>query len=383
MNKICFVATVPYVVNAFLRDHLEALSERFLVTVVTSDDNSLAPLALPPQIRVVRMNLQRQPTPMADMCTLVSLYAYFRRERFIAVHSVTPKAGLLGMAAALFAGVPNRFHHFTGQVWSTRSGFQRSFYKACDRLIGALATRVFTDGHAQSEFLALEGVTKGSAMVLGPGPICGIDMQRFHPDSSMKSEMRRRLSIPAEAVVILFVGRLHREKGLWELVQAMEALEHEAGLILLLVGPSDDADLVRRLEGLPESLRSIIRQTGGVPDPENYMRAADVFVLPSHREGFGMVVLEAAASGLPAVVSDIYGLRDAVEEGVTALKVPVKAPDELAAAIWRLVEDKDLRARMSQAALRRVATSFTRERITDTWRNLYAEVEGEARKQSA
>lgn len=383
MNKICFVATVPYVVNAFLRDHLTALSEHFLVTIVTSNDNALAPLDLPPQICVVRIRLYRQPALLKDIRAFFFLWRFFLHERFLSVHSVTPKAGLLGMAAAFLARVPNRLHHFTGQVWATRSGLQRKFYKTCDRLIAALATRTFTDGHAQAAFLASEGVTKGNVAVLGPGPICGIDMQRFYPDAVRKVEMRRRLSIPPDAVVVLFVGRLHREKGLWELVQAMELLGHESGLILLLVGPSDDADLVRRLDALPQAVQSIIRRTGGVPDPECYMQAADIFVLPSHREGFGMVVLEAAACGLPAIVSDIYGLRDAVEDGVTALKVPVNAPDALAAAIHRLAENEDLRASMSHAALQRVATSFTRERITNTWLSLYAEIEGRAEARSA
>lgn len=378
MKSICFVATVPYVVNAFLRDHLTELSKDFSVTVVTGNDSPLASLALPSQVRVVRVGLHRQPALLADMRTLLFLWRFFCRENFISVHTITPKAGLLGMTAAFLARVPNRLHHFTGQVWATRSGLQRKFYKACDRLIAVMATRIFTDGHAQAAFLASEGITKGNAAVLGPGPICGIDMQRFYPDAVRKVEMRRRLAILPDAVVVLFVGRLHREKGLWELVQAMEVLGHESGLILLLVGPSDDADLVRRLDALPQAVQSIIRRTGGVPDPECYMQAADIFVLPSHREGFGMVVLEAAACGLPAIVSDIYGLRDAVEEGVTALKVPVNAPDALAAAIHRLAENEDLRASMSHAALQRVATSFTRERITNTWLSLYAEIEGRA-----
>lgn len=379
--KICFVATVPYVVNAFLRDHLKVLSQHFSITLVTGEDSSLAALELPPEVRVIRADIRRQPSAWADFVALLFLWRLFRREQFVSVHTITPKAGLLGMASAFFAGIPYRLHHFTGQVWATRSGISRNFFKFLDRLTAWFSTRVFTDGHAQAAFLIREGVvSKDSVSVLGPGPICGVDVQRFYPDRAQRAKMRERLLISDNAIVILFVGRLHREKGLFEVLQAMEALldEREDGLVLLLVGPSDDATFAQRLDALPRRVQSIIRKTGGVRDPESYMRAADIFVLPSHREGFGMVVLEAAASGLPSVVSDIYGLQDAVVDGVTALKVPVSAPSELATAIRRLVDDKALRKKMSMAAMHRVAEGFRSDQVTDKWRHLYAEIEAEA-----
>lgn len=372
--SLCFVATVPYAVNAFLKGHLTALGEVFPVTLITGNDDTLAPLDLPPSIRVVRLPLQRRPSPLRDLFATLTLWQHFRRNHYFCVLTITPKAGLIGMLAAWLAGVPHRFHYFTGQVWATRTGAARMLLKGCDKLMAALATRVYADGAAQMNFLVAEGVvTAEEVSLLGPGPVCGVDIQRFRPDAERRAAVRQAHGITDSVVVILFVGRLHREKGMHELVAAFSKLLQTTRqeLCLLVVGPNDDAEGRAALENAPEYERSYMRITGGVRDPESYMAAADVFVLPSHREGFGMVVLEAAACGVPAVVSDIYGLSDAVEENITALKTPVSDSAGLESALRQLVEDEVLRKRMAEAGLRRVREKFTASAITAAWLDVF------------
>lgn len=374
-TKLCFVAASPFTVNVFLRGHLSALSEDFDVTVITSTQDKLAALRLPPTIRVLHLEIVRQPAPLADLLALFHLWQLIQGEGFTVVFTITPKTGLLGMLAACMARVPNRFHYFTGQVWATRTGWRRVLLKACDRLIVSLATRVSTDGYAQMRFLVEQKVVAAERIgVIGPGPICGVDLERFTPSEHNRTVVRKALEIPSDAVVALYLGRLHPEKGIAELSQAFSEIVRNGQaekLILLLVGPSDDDNTSRALEGLDSEIKRKMRMRGGVPDPERYMAAADFLVLPSYREGFPMVVLEAAAVGLPAIVTDIYGFGDAVEADITAVKVSPRNAEQLKMAMLRLVKEEDLRKRMGAAAIARVKEKYSAASVTQAWLEFY------------
>ena len=130
LNNICFVVTSPFTVNGFLVNHLKALSRNRRVTLCTNLDlYPLSPELKQLQLRIIDIPLERKVSFLNDLATLWTLYWIFRQNRFDSVHSITPKAGLLGMTAALFARIPLRFHTFTGQIWATTQGFKRSFYK--------------------------------------------------------------------------------------------------------------------------------------------------------------------------------------------------------------------------------------------------------------
>jgi hypothetical protein len=142
VNKICFVLTIPFTLNAFVRPHLEQLSKIYDITIcVNMDDSAIAPV-VPQQVRLVQLAIQRQIAVWSDLKTLLVLTRFFRHERFDLVYSLTPKGGLLGMMAAWLANVPNRVHCFTGQVWATRSGFSRCLLKGMDRLLARCTTRL-------------------------------------------------------------------------------------------------------------------------------------------------------------------------------------------------------------------------------------------------
>lgn len=374
-TRLCFIAASPFTVNSFLRDHLSALSEEFDVTVITAAQDRLAALQLPACIRVLHLLIARQPAPLADLVALIKLYRLLRGQCFAAVFTITPKAGLLGMLAAFLARVPQRFHYFTGQVWATRSGWRRALLKGCDRLIVALASQVFADGHAQVRFLVEQKVVDAThVQAIGPGPVCGVDLQRFAPNPAYRSEIRTELEIPTGAVVALYLGRMHPEKGILEMAQAFRKLcqeQRNGQLFLLLVGPSDDDNVGLALEQLDVDVKANMRMRGGVADPERYMAAADFLVLPSYREGFPMVVLEAAATELPAVVTDIYGFGDAVVENETAFKVPARDAEQLAAAMQILASNTEMRQRMGIAARRRVAEIYSAPAVTQAWREFF------------
>lgn len=346
-------------VKAFLLPYLAALGERYDVTVACAGDEGSLQACLPPGVGFVPVDIHRAINPLADLRALFALVQLIRSGRYAMVHSVTPKAGLLAMLAARWCAVPVRLHMFTGQVWVTRRGLFRQLLKKMDGLIASCASHLLADSRSQMEFLVREGVVaKTKIGVLGNGSISGVDTVRFQPDLAVRERLRSSLGYGVSDVLALFVGRLNRDKGVLDLVQAFASVSSRLPqLVLLLVGPDEEnlGPEVERLCGGNPRLRLL----GGTSRPEDYMAAADFFCLPSYREGFGSVVIEGAACGLPAMASDIYGLTDAVEEGRSGYLHPPRDVGAIANLLERFAVDAGERQSMGDYARQRAIADFS------------------------
>lgn len=362
MKRLCYVATIPAIVHAFLRGHIQAAAKKYEVTVICNavDQHLLDGL----DARLILLPIERKPSPWKDMLVLFQLFRLFRRERFDIVHSHMPKTGLLGMLAAWLAGIPVRINTFHGEVWATRSGWRRSALKLFDRLVVFLATDIQLVSPSQRKFLENEGVLpQGKAKVIGAGSICGVDTTRFHPDINVRNAVRLELGIALSATVILFVGRLNRDKGMLDLAVAFDILaKNNPDVVLLLVGSEEDVPFIR-IQEICHAERDRLQHLSFTPMPERYMMAADIFCLPSYREGFGLTIIEAAACAVPTVATNIYGITDAVADGRTGLLFPAGDVAALTRNLLKLVTEIDLRKQMGNAARLRAIELFTSEKI--------------------
>jgi glycosyltransferase involved in cell wall biosynthesis len=230
--------------------------------------------------------------------------------------------------------------------------------------MGHLDTHCYADSVSQRDFLVNERLIPASRIsVLGAGSISGVDLERFNPKifgGERSATPQRELGISEQSLVILFVGRLTKDKGIRELVSAFRMLQRDQRDVeLVLVGPFEpERDPLPR-ETLHElSHNPRIHVVGFSHEPERYMAAADVFCLPSYREGFGSVVIEAAAMGVPAVVSRVVGLVDAVVDGETGLLVPAKEVDALRGALMKMLSSPEIRHRMGCVARERAVRDF-------------------------
>lgn len=374
MKRLCFVVSSPLTVRVFLLDHIREFAKACDVQVV-ADFGSLGSGDAPIEgIRCISIPIRRAIALVSDLKALVLLYLFFKRSRFDAVHSVTPKAGLLSMVASWAANVPIRVHTFTGQVWATRKGLARHVLKVLDCVTSSCATEVLVDSPSQRNFLLAEGVIdRQRSTVLADGSICGVDLQRFRKRGSMRDNIRQSLAIPSESFLFLFLGRLNAEKGIPELTEAFKMLISEGfDAFLLLVGP-DEGGMMDALGDPAHARGTRIVHHGYTSNPEHYMAAADAFCLPSHREGFGSVIIEAAAVGVPAIGARIYGITDAVSEGETGLLHEVGNAKDLFRCMKVLVSNRDLNARLGVAALDRARLRFSRERVVAALMAFYAE----------
>lgn len=323
----------------------------------------------------IAIPMRRGIAPAADLLSFLRLWRLLGRLKPEMVEFSTPKAGLLGSLAARLRGVPRRVYLLRGLKLETATGFKRRVLLASERMAAACAHVVLcTSESLRAEALALGIAPAGKLLVIGDGSSQGVDTERFSPGPS---DMREQLVISPDAPVIGFVGRLTRDKGLPELVEAFNRiLRAEPSARLLLVGWFDAAE-----DALNAGLRARIAShpgivcTGFVADAAPYYRAMDLLVLPTWREGFPNAVLEAAATGIPAITTESTGARDSVVPEVTGLLIPPGYPEAIAEAVLKLLRDPERRSRMGRAARAWVLEHYAEARVlgltADYYRSLF------------
>lgn len=371
---ICFVLTVPFVLNAFVAPTIRVLLERgWRVTVLVNARDSLVAEDIQARAEVIQLDIARAISPFQDVRTIWTLIWLFRSRRFDIVHSITPKAGLLTMLAARMAGIKIRVHTFTGQVWATQRGISRWLLKSVDRLMAQSATSLLVDSGSQRDFLVAEKVVMRSRLtLLGHGSVAGVNTSQFSPNGTWRKEIRAQLGVPSDAVLLTYLGRMHIEKGVVELAKSFLqiAAKHEQAH-LLLVGP-DEGALQPALKIL-SACRNRVHVLGLSMEPEKYLAASDIFCLASFREGFGLSLIEAASAGLPSVASRIYGVTDAVIDGVTGLLVPVCDTNAFSEAAGKLLTSVELRNHMGAVARQRAELYFSQKTVVDAWIDFYVQ----------
>lgn len=363
-KRLLIVTTVPETLAFILRQQPEFLGRHFDVSLVCSDGPELAVVAVEEGVPVQVVPMERGISPLKDLVSVWKMVLLLRREKPDIVHSYTPKAGLVAMLAAWLCGVPVRIHTFTGLIWPTATGWRRKLLMAVDRLLCACATHIVPEGNGVKQDLTLGRITAKRLQVIGYGNIAGVDIEYFSPsDDSLRhaaDELRSSFSIQPSDLVFVFVGRLNQDKGLKELVGAFEQLTGNCRL--LVVGGNDssaplDQTVLQRLQNHPR-----VHCLGFLRDIRPALLMADVLVLPSYREGFPNVVLQAGAMELPVLATDISGCNEAIEPGLNGWLVPPRDIHALATAMSSILElpRGDLR-QMGRAARMRIVERFERQ----------------------
>ena len=368
--KIYFVATVDFAINAFLLNHLKALSQHFDVAVVVNTDDPDFLFKQGINVKVTPLNISRNIHILSDIACLIRLVSIFIKYHPCAVHSITPKAGLLAMLAAFIARVPFRVHTFTGQVWVTSQGLKRLMLKSFDKLIASLASFNIVDSPSQQQFLIDEKVLcKESSVVFGLGSVSGVDLKRFKANKAAFNELRHTLGISECAFVFTYLGRLNKDKGVLDLAQAFSKIK-DLNAYLLIVGP-DEGGFVDEIKKINAHKLDQIRFIGFTKVPEQYLAASNALCLPSYREGFGSVIIEAAAMGVPAIASNIYGISDAVVNNATGLLHMPADVSSILDCLNAFLNNPKLVKNYGGAAKLRAVKDFDANLITAYWGQFY------------
>lgn len=362
--NIARVSTVPFFVSTQLNSQLRHLIDTNAnVYVVCSDGPELSTLPHARNLFIEVIEICRKISFFHDLLAIFYLYRFLKYNNIDIVHSTTPKAGILTMIAAYLARTKIRLHTFTGQPWAVNRSFKSKVVKFVDRLICKLSTKTYADSVSQMKFLLLHGITQQDRIsVIGNGSLAGIDHERFEVASRKfdRSKTLDSLNIGANSFIFIYVGRITPEKGIVELLEAHTQMRNlYPSVETVIVGPIDtETGSGQTFSNNSNLQRDGIHYTGFTSEPEKYLSIAHVLCLPSYREGFGTVVLEAAALGVPTIGSDIYGLQDAIVDGDTGLLVEPADVDKLFQAMERIYLDRQLRHDLARKAKLRCKADF-------------------------
>jgi glycosyltransferase involved in cell wall biosynthesis len=363
--KVCQLTAVDFSLYHFLLPLMQAMAAAGHEVVGVSSDGPLLAEVRKAGIRVETAPIARSFNLAAHFRAYRALVALFRRERFDLVHVHTPVASLIGRLAAWRAGVPrivytaHGFYFHEHMAWPKRWAFM-----ALEWLAGRVTDVLFTQAEEDAATARCAGLIRGTLVeAIGNG----VDPLAFHPaaDPAERRGLRAAIGTPDDAVVIVMIGRLVAEKGYPELFQAMRHVDAELWVVgeRLASDHASSIDDAIAAAARDPALARRIRFLGYRRDVPALLRAADIFTLPSHREGMPRSIIEAMMTGLPVVATDIRGSREEVVAEETGALVPVNDAAALAAALDRLAADPALRARWGAAGRARALALYDEAKV--------------------
>jgi glycosyltransferase involved in cell wall biosynthesis len=336
MPKIIRITTAPISLKLLLKGQMKYMQQNgFEVVMVSSEGKEWEEVIATEGCRHQVIPMTRRLTPFADLRSLWRLYRFIKKERPDIVHSHTPKAGLLGMLAAKFAGVKIRIHTIAGLRFMTSTGFTRKLLVSMERLTGRAATHVWPNSFSLLRYMKENKLAdKRKMQVIGLGSSNGIDLSRFSAaaiDTATLQKIKTSVNYNENLVYFLSVGRIVHDKGIDELVHAFTRINEKYGNTrLLLVGEFED-----EMDPVSEKTKEILRShpsiimTGWSDQVEYYMQFSFALIHASHREGFPNVLLQAGAMLCPIICSHIEGNIDIVDNDQTGLVFNVRDADQL------------------------------------------------------
>ena len=381
MNTLIRITTIPLSLEKLLEGQLNFMQDHYRVLAVASDEDKLEKYGVSVGVETHSVEMTRKITPFRDMKSVLKLYQLFRKEKPLIVHTHTPKAGVAGMLAAKMAGVPIRLHTVAGLPLLEAKGFTRKMLEAVEKITFSCATRVYPNSQKIQEFLVENKFGKPEKFkVIGKGSSNGIDTSYFDPvhfPSEVNESLRNELNIPLDHLVFVFIGRLVKDKGINELVEAFQELNKEfPETSLILVGPYESG-----LDPLDDAtleyikMNSNIHEVGFQNDVRPYLACSDVLAFPSYREGFPNVVMQAGAMGLPSIVTDINGCNEIITEGVNGTIIPVRDATAIYDAMKSMILRDERRRQMKANAREMITAQYERDVIWQAILKEYRELE--------
>lgn len=360
-KKILIISTRVETVKSFMLGHIKKLSNDYDVYIFCNKVFQIKKL-IPKNVKIKNIKFERKLNLFSDIKCLFYLIKLFYNINFDITLSITPKAGFLTSISSFIMRVPYRFHWFTGQIWLNYTGFRFFFYRFLDILIFKFSTHVLIDSKSQRKFLVKNKIISNiKSTVLHKGSVGGVDIKKFYKKKTVKYLLKKKFKISKNDFVFLFLGRINCDKGINELIKAFDRVSaNNSNLFLILVGPIESQKIKKKISKFK---RNIIFKKS-VKNPQDWYNIADILCLPSHREGFGSVIIEAAACGVPALASNIYGIQDAIISNHTGFFHKVNNENDIEKKMVYLLKNKKLIKKFGINAKKRVKLDFNSNLIS-------------------
>jgi glycosyltransferase involved in cell wall biosynthesis len=371
-EKVLHIITVSFVINHFFGKQFLYLKEKsgneYHLGCTTSKDfiefsNELGYIPF-------EVEITRSISLLKDVKSIIKIYQYIKKNKIDKVVGHTPKGGMVAMIASFFANVSERIYFRHGIIYETSTGFKRILLKNIDRLTGSFATTVVCVSNSVREISEIDKLNNSDKnRVLGLGTCNGIDTEgRFNPskkDIEIINGLKNKFLISTDDKVVGYVGRLVKDKGIDDLIKAWDIVKMNCPEAkLLLVGPIEEKDSISEYSKNKIRSESSILFTDFVKDASPYFSLMNVFVLPTYREGFPTVSLEASSMGLPVVITKATGCSESILENKTGLFISNEPKDIADKILFYFENDKIAEAHGKQGRLF-VQENFEQTKIWD------------------
>ena len=363
-KKICCITTIDSTLDAFVADAMyQFVDNGYEVTLVSSDTSNLRKLR-GDAFRYVDMPMKRGISLMDLILMPWKFRKFFKQEQFDLVQYATPNASLYASVGAWMTNAPTRLYCQWGIRYVGVSGIMRKILKGLEHLTCRLSTDICPASQKNLEYAVSEGLYKADkAKIIGDGGTIGVDLSKYDLSlkDSYKIEILEKYPVLQNKIVICSVGRLSRDKGSFELLEAFDELAKEREDIALM--------MVGNIEGdIPDYLIHVIKHervvfTGYTNEVNKHMAACDILAHPSYREGFSMVIQEAMAMQLAVVTTDIPGPSEVIENGVTGILVRPRDVESLYHGLKEMLADKAKIDIMARTGRERCERLFNRKRM--------------------
>lgn len=371
------ITTVPLSLEKLLTGQMNFMQQQGLkVYMMSSPGPVTKSLEQRENCSFIGLPMTRTISPFKDIASVFKLIRLIKKLQPDIVHTHTPKAGLIGMMAAWLCNVPVRLHTVAGLPLMETEGLKKRILILVEKVTYACACFVYPNSFELKKYILQNNFASAKKIkVIGNGTSNGIDVDYFKktPDILKQAEaIKNKFNIKTSDIAFIFIGRIVKDKGINELVEAFNQLNKKYNnLRLLLVGDFED-----ELDPVSAETKQIINSNkniicpGFINDVRPYLAASDILAFPSYREGFPNVPLQAGCMELPMIVSDINGCNEIVENRINGLIVPAKDTTALQSAMEKMITDDDFRSNCASLSRQKIVDNYSREFI---WNELLKE----------
>lgn len=330
-KNFCIVTTIPGSLN-FFKGQLNYISNTFDVVAISSEKEKLIEFGKRENVAVHYIPMKRNISLLDDCKSLFQLISYFKRARPDIVHGNTPKGAFLSMVAAKLTGIPIRIYMCHGLRYQGSQGGMKVLLKLMEKLACLCATEILCVSAGVRKVLVEDGICKEHKLkVILNGSANGIDTTYYNREKIQDLNIwKTKLGINDKNFVYCFVGRIVKDKGVNELVNAFDRLQQDLEHVhLIIVGQQEKLDPISKETEEKIKNNAHIHMVGLQSDVRPFMAISNVFVLPSYREGFGQVLVEACSLGVPCITTDITGCNEIIQDGVNGKIIPPRDENAL------------------------------------------------------
>ena len=369
-KKICFCVTTPGTIRAFLLDLSRYLveHENYDVTWISGEDETMFTYT-GEHIHFLPLKMKRG-IAFDGPRIIWQMYRIFKREKFDIVQYSTRNAGTYASIAAWLAGIKVRLYCQWGMMFVAMKGLKRLLLKLDEKLVVSLATVVESESYSMYETAIVHGIYKPEkASVIWNGSACGVNIEKYvlANKPSWRKEVREKFGISDDARVFGYCGRITRDKGLNELFAAFKEVTEQpkskTEAYLMIIGANDNAETIDPALFAWAKSSPFVKFTGYTNNVPKYYSALDIFTSLSYREGFGLVVIEAAAMEVPGIVSDALGQRDTIEHMKTGYLVTTHSVDDVVEAMNFYIDNPEKTVEMGINARKAVEEKYEQREL--------------------